>query len=777
MTDINVKEWIMTTDHKKIGILYIITSLYFGFLGGTLGFLIRQQLMTPENSLLTPQMYNQVVTVHGLVMVLWFVSPLAFGLANFIIPLQIGARDLAFPRLNALSYWLFLFSGLLAAVTFFLPGGTIDTGWTVYAPLNTPRYSPQPGLTMAGLALLMLIASVTLGTINFVVTIVKMRAPGLTWSRLPMFTWGILLTVLLMLYAFPSVTAGVILLAVDRVLGTTWYLSPEGGDLLWENLFWFFGHPEVYIVLFPGLFATLEVIETFSGRPLYGRKYMIGAAATAFVLSLIVWGHHMYTTTIPPLIKKFFVVGTMAISWPFGIITILAILSIIGGRVRFKTPMLFALTSIALFVIGGETGIYNASVFLNYHIRGTYWVTAHLHYQLAGATMFGLIAAFYYWFPKITGKMYNEKLGKLHWLVSTIGFNLLYFPMFLLLDMPRRIYTYDVSTGWASYNLYATIGSIIFFLGHLLIGLPNILYSIVKGPPAGPNPWGAWTIEWTVPSPPPPHNFDSIPDLRSGSVVYLNGGIDIGEHHEKLSINPFTLALGIFIFFLGFIVYLPIALIGAVIFLVGLFKWYLDDIMDKYASVETEELEDYPYKGVPKEKLGTWVFLASEILLFGALIGSYLFVRANSASWPIGYAIHDVSIGFINTIILLTSSLSMALALAYVKKDDLGGTKWSLAATFLLGLLFLIIKSFEWSGLYQEGFTLDSGLPAVAYYTVTGAHAAHVMAGLFAIAYLILKTVKGGYSSKDYIGIWNVGLYWHMVDIVWVFLFPLFYLI
>ena len=750
MTEVNIREWIMTTDHKKIGILYIITSLYFGFLGGTLGFLIRQQLMSPGNGLLTPQMYNQVVTVHGLVMVLWFVSPLAIGIANYVIPLQIGARDLAFPRLNALSYWLFLFSGLLAAITFFMPGGTIDTGWTVYAPLNTLKYSPQPGLTMAGLALLMLIASVTLGTVNFVVTIAKMRAPGLTWYRLPMYTWGILLTTLLMLYAFPSVTAGVILLAVDRVLGTTWYLSPEGGDLLWENLFWFFGHPEVYIVLFPGLFATLEVIETFTRRPLYGRKYIIWSAATAFILSLIVWGHHMYTTTIPPLVKKFFVAGTMAISWPFGIITILAIISIIGGRVQLKTPMLFALTSIALFVLGGETGIYNASVFLNYHIRGTYWVTAHLHYQLAGATMFGLIAALYYWYPKITGRMYNEKLGKLHWLISTIGFNLLYFPMFFLLDMPRRIYTYDVTTGWGLMNFYATIGSVIFFLAHIFIGFPNLLYSAFKGRPAGNNPWGAWSLEWTVPSPPPPHNFDSIPDVSSGGVMYLNGGRV--SHTEHLSITPFVVALGVFTFFLGFLTLIPIALLGVAIFLYGLFRWYIDDIYDRFAA-EDIGFEDHPYKGVNKEKLGTWVFLASEILLFGALIGAYLFVRANSASWPAGYTIHDVSIGFLNTIILLTSSMTMALSIAYIKRDNIDGALKALASTFVLGVIFLVIKGVEWSKLYSEGFTITSGLPAVSYFTVTGAHAAHVIVGLFALLYLIVKTLKGGYNSRDYNGI------------------------
>jgi len=394
--------WVTTTNHKDIGILYIVTALYFLFVAGSLAMLMRIQLFSPGIEFLDASKYNQAITVHGLVAVLWAISPLAFGFANYIVPLQIGARDLAFPRLNALSYWLYLFSGLMAAITFFLPGGAPDVGWTIYSPLSTAKYTPQPGLTVGGVAVLVLAASVTLSTINFIVTIIKMRAPGLTWYRVPMFTWCILFTVIMMLFAFPTLAAAVLLLGFDRIFNVPIFSSPNGGAILWGHMFWFFGHPEVYIVLTPALGLVLDIVPTFARRPLFGKKYIIWSIYAAIIISFIVYVHHMFTTGINPIVREIYSITTETISIPFGIMVLAIIATLYKGRIRYTVPMLFALASVFHFILGGSTGVYLSSVTLDHHLRGTYWVVAHLHYQLVAATTFGLIAGLYYYYPKIT---------------------------------------------------------------------------------------------------------------------------------------------------------------------------------------------------------------------------------------------------------------------------------------------------------------------------------------------------------------------------------------
>jgi cytochrome c oxidase subunit I+III len=581
----------------------------------------------------------------------------------------------------------------------------------------------------------------------------------------------------MMLYAFPPLAAGLVLLAVDRTLSTAFFLDPAGGDLLWENLFWFFGHPEVYIILTPALGVLFEVVPVFSRRPLYGRKYILGALAAATLISFIVWAHHMFTTTIPPIVKKAFSASTIAISLPFEIVAIYLIATLIRGNIRFKAPMLFALGSITLFVIGGISGVYNASIALNYHIRGTYWVVAHFHYVMAGTVIFALFAGLYYWFPKMTGRMYNEKLARVHFVLSFIGFNLLYFPMFLLLDMPMRVFTYTADTGWGLLNHMASMGGFIFGLSQLLLYL-NLALSLKRGEPAGPNPWGAWTLEWTVSSPPPPHNFDVTPDLTRGYLVLPNGGSHkhAGFKHHYTAL-PAVLSLGVMIAFLGVVVSQYVLVAGLAVIAIAIAKWFKDDVLDKFAAPEEPVGERWPFTTAGKEKVGFWVFLASEMILFGSLISAYLFIRVKSPAWPPGPELHDVTIGFVNTLILLTSSFSIVLALEALKTRDMGGFKLALVTTFLLGLAFLIVKGFEWSKLFEEGFVPGSGLPADTYYAITGAHAAHVIAGLVAMLYLILKAFKGRFSSEKHVAVENFGLYWHMVDIVWVFLFPLFYLL
>jgi len=492
-----LRRWLVTTNHRDVGVLYILTAFYMAFVGGALALLMRAQLMFPGGRILVGLQYNQAVSAHGLVMVLWFLSPLAVGLANYVVPLQIGAEDLAFPRLNALSYWLYAFSSLLLASSFFMPGGTVNAGWTLYAPLNSSQYMPGPGPTAALLALIMLIASVTATGVNFLVTVAMMRAPGVTLSRVPMFTWFIVFTLIQMVFAFPTVLAAALMLGVGRVAGTLYFTNvASGASMLWDNLFWYFGHPEVYIILLPAFGALAEIIPTFSGRPtIYGKKVFLMATFTTVIpLSFFIWGHHMYTTVLPLFEKEVFEVGTELISVPFGLMVFGFLWTLETGRIRLKTPMLFALGALTLFIIGGITGVFLSSIVLDQEFRGAYFVVAHFHYIMVGTTLFGLFGAIYYWFPMMTGRMFSEKLGRIHFVLSYAFFNLTFFPMFFLYQMPRRIFTYSVPA-WATPNLIASAGAFLFGAVQALLVI-NIVYSIVRGQPAPLNPWQAETREW-----------------------------------------------------------------------------------------------------------------------------------------------------------------------------------------------------------------------------------------------------------------------------------------
>lgn len=492
----SLKEWLTTTNHKRIGILYIITAVFFLIIAGTLGMLMRVQLAAPNGNFLDPFQYDQVVTLHGLLMILWVLTPLGAGLANYIVPLQIGAKDLAFPRLNATSYWTYLFSGVLLVGTVFLPNGGPNTGWTLYAPLNTIQFSPQPGATLAVLALALLAVSITMASINFITTIVKNRAKGVTWTRMPIFTWSILMTMALALFAFPPLAAGLALLISDRILGTVFFSSAQGGSILWDELFWFFGHPEVYIVVFPALGVIAEVFMTFAKKPLFQRKiFLIEFAAVTF-LSLGVWMHHMFTTGVNYDVLQAFSVTTLAISVPFEGLVLGLVLTLYKGRIKLTAPMLFCLAAIFTVTLGGVTGVLQAFPTLDYAFRGTYWVVGHFHYVMAGTTLFALIAGLYYWWPKITKRKYNETFAKITFAISFIGFNILYFPYFFLLDMPRRISTYNLLSGWASLNFDATVGAFVFGPAVILTML-NLIVSYRKNVPCESNPWEAKEMEWT----------------------------------------------------------------------------------------------------------------------------------------------------------------------------------------------------------------------------------------------------------------------------------------
>jgi cytochrome c oxidase subunit I+III len=788
-----LKRWLYTTNHKDVGILYIVTSLLFFFIAGSLALTIRTQLATPENTVLTATVYNEFVTVHGLLMILWVLSPLAIGLANYFIPLMIGARDLAFPRLNGMSYWLYLFGGIGMILSFFLGGP--DTGWTLYSP-QTACSDPlcaSAGLNIAVGALALLVASITIGSVNFIVTMFKMRAPGLKLSRMSMFPWAMLVTIFMMLYAFPSLLAGLIILFANRTFpgGLASYLTLPGNiqngnvpSLLWDDVFWFFGHPEVYIVLFPAVGVIGEILPTFTRRPLYGAKYVTMSIIAAAVISFIVWGHHMFVTGVSPLTTQLFTLTTIAVSLPFDVITISMIETLFHARIRLKTPVLFAIGAICLFIIGGITGVFLASIALDTQLRGTYFVVAHFHYIMVGAGIMGLIGGLYYWFPKISGRMYNERLGKIHFILSFIGINVLYFPMFFLLDMPRRIVTYTPDTGWGSLNSLATIGGFIFGLSQILL-LANLGQSVRKGPLAGPNPWQGSTLEWSTPSPPPLLNFEEIPRVSPDGTVNFGtkaaAGVPNGHGHAKghLSKWPIVIAAAAFLFFLGLTVAPPppnllLTIPGVVVGIVGLYGYG----NEKFVVREDEETDRGLFEKIPRVRLGVWAFLASEIIFFGVLLGAYMFVRVNSATWP-PFNTFDVQRGATNTFILLTSSLTAVMALVAAKAGSKTGLLASLSLTFALGATFLVNKAAEWAELASAPTRIFTNYPlaATSYYITTGVHGVHVVAGLIMVAYLVAKTLKGNYLNGDHEAVHHFGLYWHFVDIVWIFLFPLFYLI
>jgi cytochrome c oxidase subunit I+III len=791
-----VRRWLFTTNHKEVGVLYLVTSLFFFVAAGLLALTFRSQLSVPNNNLLSPDLYNQFVTVHGLLMIFWVLSPFAFGFANYIIPLQIGARDLAFPRLNAMSYWFYLFSGV-AMIMSFAFGSAPDLGWTLYSPQTSVQYTPSIGLNIGAAALILIVVSITMSSVNFLVTMFKMRAPGMKLRHMPVFPWAILITIFMMLYAFPSFLAAVLLLYVDRAFGTFYFSSIQGGALLWDNVFWFFGHPEVYIVLFPALGLIADVISTFARRPLYGSKYIIGSMIAAAVISFIVWGHHMFVTGIGVTSTKLYTVTTIAVSLPFDVMVIAMIETLVKARIKLKAAALFALGAVALFVIGGITGVYLASVALDHALRGTYFVVAHFHYIMVGGSIMGLIAGLYYWFPKLTGRMYNENLARVHFGVSFVGFNILYFPQFLLLDMPRRIATYSASTGWGPLNLLSTVGGFIFGGAQLLLFV-NLFLSQRRGSTSGPNPWDAWTLEWSLPSPPPPHDFDTIPTIAAdGTYRFGNGpgypnGSKIGNryahsHLEGLSPWPIVMAFAAFIFFLGLTIgqptsptpvsykpFWPLIFDGAILGVISLYGY----TRERFSVHEGGLVESWPFKEVPNVKLGIWTFLGAEVIFFGVLIGAYFFVRTNSPTWPAVGTLFTIRNGFAMTLILLTSSLTAIMALVSSKVGSRNGLIVSLLGTFGLGVGFLYVKAGEWIELGSHGvFSVANGLPATSYFITTGTHGVHVVAGMCMTVYLLANTLKGRYLKGDYHAIEHFGLYWHFVDIVWVFLFPLFYLI
>jgi cytochrome c oxidase subunit 1 len=511
-----VVSWLTTVDHKRIGILYIWTSLLFLGIGGVMALMIRTQLATPNESLLVRESYNETVTMHGTTMVFLVVVPILAGIGNYVVPLMIGARDMAFPRLNALSYWLFLLGGVVLMASFFTSDGASANGWYGYPPLSTLR-SPGDGMDLWILGLHILSLGSLAGAINFIVTVHNMRARGMSWMRMPLFIWAIVTYAWLLLLVLPALSAGLTLLLLDRQAGTHFFDAANGGSpVLYQHVFWFFGHPEVYIMILPAFGIVSEVIPVFARKPIFGYKAVAFSTAGIAFYSMLVWAHHMFTVGMPTGLDIFFMLSSMVIAVPTGVKIFNWLATIWRGNISFDTPMLFALGLVGLFTIGGLTGIFLAAFPVDWQAHDSYFVVAHFHYVLFGGSMFGIFAGLYYWWPKMFGRRLDEGLGKLHFWLFFVGMNLTFMPQHFLgfLGMQRRIYTYTHGGLWEIYNMISTIGSYVMGLG-VLVFVVNVVKTARTGRRAGNDPWIGDTLEWYTTSPPPPWNFERIPYITS----------------------------------------------------------------------------------------------------------------------------------------------------------------------------------------------------------------------------------------------------------------------
>ncbi len=587
--------WLTTVDHKRIGVLYLFTALSFFVIGGLEAEVLRMQLQQPNGHVVSAELYNQLFTMHGTTMIFLAIMPLSAAFFNFLIPLQIGARDVAFPRLNAFSYWVYLFGGIFITLPILFnvaPNG----GWFGYAPLTTKPFAPGLNIDFWVIGLQILGVSSLAAAFNFITTIINLRAPGMTLMRMPMFTWMSFVVQFLLILAFPVITIALVFLLLDRFFGTQFYEIAAGADpLLWQHLFWIFGHPEVYILVLPAFGLVSEVLPTFSGKPLFGYPVMVYSGMLIGVLGFGVWAHHMFAVGMGPIGDSVFSLVTMLIAIPTGVKIFNWIATMAQGQVRLTTSMLFGIGLIALFTIGGISGVMHSSPPADLQQTDTYFIVAHFHYVLFGGSIMGIFAGIYLYFPKITGRLLDERLGKIHFWINFVGMNLTFFPMHFsgMLGMPRRIYTYDSGQGWDTYNLESSIGAYILVLATGIF-FYNFLRSRKRGEIAGPNPWDAGTLEWTIPSPPPEYNFAVLPtvtsryplwegDERDAESARINSqeGKTAADLHIVMpynTIKPLIVAGSMVIMFCGLIFARPLIFIGAATMVVSLYTWVLSPL-------------------------------------------------------------------------------------------------------------------------------------------------------------------------------------------------------
>jgi cytochrome c oxidase subunit 1/cytochrome c oxidase subunit I+III len=798
-------------NHRTVGARYIVTGFIFFLLAGIAGLLMRIQLAVPEATFLNPDLYNQIFTTHGTTMMFLFAVPIMEGMGIYLVPLMIGTRDMAFPRLNAFGYFVYLIAGATIWISLFF-GHAPDGGWFAYVPLTGPLYSPGIGIDFYATMITFLEVAALVAAVELIVTIFTMRAPGMSINRMPLFVWSILVMSFMIVFAMPPLMVASVELALDRTISTHFFNPDAGGQpLLWQHLFWIFGHPEVYIIFIPGLGIVSAVVSAFCRRPMVGYTWIVLSFVSIGFLSFGLWVHHMFTTGLPPTGLNFFTVASMVIGIPSGIQIFATLATIAAGRVVLKTPLLYVIGFVFVFVLGGISGIMVASVPFDDQVHDSYFIVAHFHYVLIGGAVFPLFAGFFYWFPKVTGRMLDERSGVWSFWLLFIGMNVTFLPMHLtgLWGMPRRVYTFIPGLGWEWLNLISTVGAFILAAG-VLVFIVNVLQSLRSGERAGDNPWGAGTLEWATTSPPPLYNFRTIPEVRHREPLwhpapqaYERDLADperdrfglLFERRESLGTSvldaipqqrvilpgptwvPFLLALAVAFVFLGVLIDLWLVPIGALLVYALLVVWHWPNQQEQqmaYATagppgaLPTSTVAD-SYGVRPPFWWGMAALILIESVVFSSLVGSYLYLWTGSSEWPLqGIEPPGLLLPTINAIILIASSIPVHYADQGIRRGDQRRLKIGMTVAAVMGLLFLVLKYVEYSDL---GYNWATNAYGSIVWTITGFHSAHVIAVLLKVFFVGALAFRGYYNERRYSAVTVNGLYWHFVVVVWIPLF------
>ncbi|HEY7076404.1 MAG TPA: cytochrome c oxidase subunit I [Solirubrobacteraceae bacterium] len=782
--------WLTTTDHKRIGLLYLFASMAFFGAGGVEALLVRTQLITPDNGLLGPEAYNEIFTMHGVTMIFLFVIPISTGaFGNYLLPLQIGARDMAFPRMNALSFWIFAASGIFMYVSVFI-GSAPDAGWFDYVPLASKAFSPGPNIDFYCLGIIFNSISTTAAAVNFIVTIFKHRAPGMSLNRMPLFCFAILAVSFALIFALPPLSVATGFLELDRRVGTHFYDIAAGGDpLMWQHLFWIFGHPEVYIIILPAFGIATSIIPTFCRRRMVAFPLVAVAEILVAFIGFGVWAHHMFAVGLPTATTVYFAAASLIVVIPSGIQLFAWLTTIATGKPTFQTPLLFIVGFIVFFIIGGLSGVMFAAIPFDQQTTDTYFVVAHFHFVIFGAAVFPLLGGLYYWFPKVTGRLYHEGVGKVSFWMTFVGSAVTFFPMHIvgLLGMPRRTYTYPPGMGWSGLNLLETLGSYVLAAGLILI-VVNLAVSLRRGAPAGNDPFDGATLEWATTSPPPEYNFTVIPAISSpypmwdardreedvrrverGELVLDTGhetpattvvDAELDEVLDMPSESPWPIVLAGFLG-LVFTFLLTGHLVTALVFggccAAALAAWHRSE----------PEHTAQRRRSAPSGWWGMGLFLATETALFGTLIGSYFYLRFTSPQWPQGgIAAPSAALPLALTAGLLLSCLPMMGASRAAARGRGRAAFWLVALAFAMQSGYLAVQIVSYLDDLHT-FHPDANAYASIYFTLLGAHHAHVLVGLLLDVWLLARLVRG-LTAYRAIAVRAVALYWYVVALIGV---------
>lgn len=793
-------------NHRNVGARYVVTGLVFFALAGIAALLMRIQLMFPNNTFLDPELYNQIFTMHGTTMMFLFAVPIMEGVGIYLVPLMIGTRDMAFPRMNAFGYFVYLISGVVLWGSLFFGVAPRD-GWFAYTPLAGPEYSPGLGMDFYTTLITFLELAALVAAVELIVTIFKLRAPGMSFNRIPLFVWSILVMAFMIVFAMPPLIVASLELAFDRTVGTHFFNPRAGGDpLLWQHLFWFFGHPEVYIILIPGLGMVASVLPTFTRRPMVGYPFLVLAFVAIGIISFALWVHHMFATGLPILGLSFFTIASMSIAIPSGIQIFSSLATLWYGRIVMSTSLRYVLGFIFIFVLGGITGVMVSAIPFDLQVHDTYFVVAHFHYVLLGGAVFPLFAGMFYWFPKLTGRMLDERWGRWQFWITFIGFNVTFFPMHFLgfLGMPRRVYTFQASPGLELWNLVSSLGAFVLVFG-ILIFFIMAFRALRTGKEAGNNPWDAGTLEWATTSPPAPYNFATIPVVHSRHPLWdertdwetfsvstdrretLGTTVISAVPEQRVvlpgpTIIPFLAALAVAFTFVALMIDLWLVPVGAVLTVIALVAWNWPNKKEQDIDWATAGPEGaLPVSTIISSKgsqppfwWGMILLIIIEAVVFASLISSYFYLRAGAEVWPLDYIDPpDLLLPIIGTVVLLLSSIPIYYADRGIQKGDQRRQKIGLAIGFVLGLIFLVIKVIEYSGKTYDWSTNAYGS---IVWVIIGYHAVHVLALLIKTAVVGVLAFRDYFDEERNAAMQVNGLYWHFVVIVWIPLFLTLYI-